>query len=87
VDLCEPGLRLLARVVEPLLVVLCLEPLELGVQRGFFAQESVAPDIGFEDRVDGEGIIADDLGSNISRLFFGKGEINYTSCSTNRMVI
>jgi hypothetical protein len=49
VDLREPGLRLLARVVEPLLVVLCLKPLELGVQCGFFAQEGVAPDVGFED--------------------------------------
>ncbi|KAF7795056.1 hypothetical protein EIP86_006200 [Pleurotus ostreatoroseus] len=57
----EPRLRLLARVVEALVVVLGLELCELRVERGLFAEERVAPDVGLEDGVDGGRVVSDDL--------------------------
>ena len=57
----ETRLRLLARVLEALLVVLGLELLQLGVERGLLLEQRVAPDVGFEDGVDGDGVVADDL--------------------------
>ena len=57
----EPRLRLLARVVEALVVVLGLELRKFCVERGFFAEKRVAPNVGLEDGVDGGRVVSDDL--------------------------
>ena len=57
----QPCLRLLARIVEALVVVLGLELGELRVESSLFAEERVAPDVSLEDGVDGGRVVSDDL--------------------------
>ena len=59
----EPRLRLLSRVHEPLVVALSLEFSETRIEGGLFAEESVAPDVGFEHGVEGRRVVAGDLRS------------------------
>ena len=68
---CEASGSLFARVLKPLVVALLVELGQTRVEVGFFAEEGVAPDVGFEDGFERGGVVANDLGRR--RLGRSKG--------------
>lgn len=59
-------------ILKPLVVTLLVELGEARVKVGLFAEEGVAPDIGFEDGFERGGVVADDLG-RVGSLHDAKG--------------
>lgn len=57
----QPRLSLFSRIVKSFLVILRFQFLEFGVEGGFFLEQVVTPDIGFEDRVYSKGVVANNL--------------------------
>lgn len=86
VNLGEPCLLLLSGVLEALVVAFALKLLQLSVKSRFFPEQSVSPDISFEDRVEGGSVVADDLVVPVKIRTTQESE-SLTSCSTNRIVM
>ena len=60
---------LLPSVLEPFVVTFFIKFSELGIERGFFTEQGVSPDVSFEYRVESKGVVAD----NLERYGLGNG--------------
>jgi len=65
VDFCKSRRELFSGILESLIISLFFEFREFGIQRGLLFQKVISPDVGFQNRVNGFGFIANNLESFI----------------------